>query len=284
MLIPVIVKNERQRQARAEQVEIASDSAVLEGILTIPVGAREIVLFARGSGSSRLSPRNSYVAGALQRGAIGTLLFDPLTEDEASDRKNVFDVDLLAHRVIDATKWLRRREGADRYVIGYFGASTGAAAALIAAAEDPSISAVVSGGGRPDLAMRWLDQVKAPTALIVGGEDTGVIGMNQAALRRLKCEKALEIVPGATHLFEEPGTLEKVLRLATDWFQLHTDVPAEDPIFGEDPIFSDRAEGGRKLAVRLRKYKGERPVVLAIPRGGVPVALERGNIARYLKS
>jgi putative phosphoribosyl transferase len=275
------VKNENQRQAHTEQVKIPSDSAVLRGILTIPAGTRQIVLFAHGSGSSRLSPRNIYVAEALQRGAIGTLLFDLLTEDEASDRENVFDVDFLAHRLIDATKWLRRREGRDRYAIGYFGASTGAAAALIAAAQDPSISAVVSRGGRPDLAMRCLDQVKAATLLIVGGEDTAVIEMNQAAFRRLKCEKALQIVPGATHLFEEPGTLEEVVRLASDWFQRHMDVPAEDPVFGDDPVFSDRAEAGQKLAVRLAKYKGERPVVLAIPRGGVPVALE---VARALSA
>jgi putative phosphoribosyl transferase len=277
----VIVKNETQRQAHTEQVKIPSDSAVLRGILTIPAGTRQIVLFAHGSGSSRLSPRNIYVAEALQRGAIGTLLFDLLTEDEASDRENVFDVDFLAHRLIDATKWLRRREGPDRYAIGYFGASTGAAAALIAAAQDPSISAVVSRGGRPDLAMRCLDQVKAPTMFIVGGEDTAVIEMNQAAFRRLKCEKEFQIVPGATHLFEEPGTLEEVVRLASDWFQRHMDVPAEDPVFGDDPVFSDRAEAGQKLAVRLAKYKGERPVVLAIPRGGVPVALE---VARALSA
>jgi len=195
---------------RDQQVRIPSDAILLEGTLTVPEGAKGIVLFAHGSGSGRLSPRNTYVANALQKAGIGTLLFDLLTDDEAADRENVFDIDFLGHRLVDATRWLRSRAAYAKYPIGYFGASTGAAAALVAAARDPSIKAVVSRGGRPDLALKVLHRVKAPTLLIVGGDDSPVIEMNQAALERLRCEKAMKIVPGATHLFEEPGTLEEV--------------------------------------------------------------------------
>lgn len=261
---------------RTRGVLIRADTIELEGSLAIPDGAKGIVLFAHGSGSSRLSPRNTYVAHALQRAGIGTLLFDLLTEEEARDRENVFDIDFLAHRLSSATKWLRTKEGTERYAIGYFGASTGAAAALISAARDPSIRAVVSRGGRPDLAFRYLGQVKAPTLLVVGGEDTQVIAMNESAFVQLKCEKAFELVPGATHLFEEPGTLDEVVRLASDWFQRHllrgkADRPA---LFNDDLIFPDRNQAGRMLAARLLKYRGQNPVVLGIPRGGVPVAVE----------
>ncbi len=190
-----------------QQVSIPSDSVRLEGELVIPRDAVEVVLFAHGSGSSRQSPRNQFVAEALRRKGIGTLLFDLLTEDEAVERENVFDIDFLAHRLADATRWLRGSGETMNYSLGYFGASTGAAAALVAAAQDQTISAVVSRGGRPDLAIRHLADVNAPTLLIVGGNDYGVIELNEKAYRVLRCEKSLKIVPGATHLFEEPGAL-----------------------------------------------------------------------------
>jgi putative phosphoribosyl transferase len=202
-------------------VRIPADSVVLEGLLGVPSGASGIVLFAHGSGSGRLSPRNSYVARELRRAAIGTLLFDLLTEEESEDRSLVFDVEFLARRLGAATEWVRGQPATKGLAVGYFGASTGAAAALIAAADDPAVAAVVSRGGRPDLAVRVLTCVDAPTLLIVGGEDAPVIAMNEDALGRLRCKKRLAIVPGATHLFEEPGTLEEVVRLATDWFRSH---------------------------------------------------------------
>jgi putative phosphoribosyl transferase len=211
-----------------QHASIPSASVRLEGELMIPKNAAGVVLFAHGSGSSRLSPRNQYVAEALRNAGIGTLLFDLLTEDEAADRDNVFDIDFLAHRLSDATRWLRGRPETRDCPLGYFGASTGAAAALAAAAEDHAIRAVVSRGGRPDLAMRHLADVKAPTLLIVGGDDYGVIELNEQAYRALRCEKSLEIVPGATHLFEEPGTLEQVAALANDWFNRH--LKAQDTV------------------------------------------------------
>ena len=184
---------------------ILSDSVRLEDELMIPRNAVGLVLFVHGSGSSRLSPRNQFVAEALQEAGIGTLLFDLLTEDEASDSDNVFDIDFLAHRLSDATRWLKGRPETRDYFLGYFGASTGAAAALVAASQDRDIRAVVSRGGRPDLAIRHLADVKAPTLLIVGGQDYGVIELNENAYRVLRCEKSLKIVPSATHLFEEPA-------------------------------------------------------------------------------
>ena len=277
-----------ERQHPEVHARIPSDSILLEGTLTVPQGAKGIVLFAHGSGSSRLSPRNTHVAKALQTAGIGTLLFDLLTEDEAADRENVFDIDFLGHRLVDATRWLRSQAKFAKYPIGYFGASTGAAAALVAAARDWSIRAVVSRGGRPDLAMKCLHRVKAPTLLIVGGDDSAVIEMNQGAFEQLKCEKAMKIVPGATHLFEEPGTLEEVVSLARDWFAKYLTgdaaeqkASADCPNDDEDIVFADRVEAGRKLAVRLLKYKDQQPVVLGVPRGGVPVAFE---VARALKA
>lgn len=204
-------------------VRVPAGQAVLEGALAIPPGAEGVVLFAHGSGSSRHSPRNKYVAGVLQRARLATLLLDLLTpEEEAVDlrtRHLRFDIDLLAQRLVSTTDWLARERNISSLPIGYFGASTGGGAALVAAAQRPdAVHAVVSRGGRPDLAGDSLPRVRAPTLLIVGGDDAPVIGMNEAAMARMHSEVRLEIVKGATHLFEEPGTLEEVARLARDWF------------------------------------------------------------------
>ena len=204
-------------------VQIAADRATLHGDLALPEGARGIVVFAHGSGSSRHSPRNRFVAGELQASGLGTLLLDLLTEAEEQidifTREHRFDIDLLAQRVTAAVDWVSK-ELAPPPAIGLFGASTGAAAALISAAQRPGlVRAVVSRGGRPDLAGGMLSHVAAPTLLIVGGLDEVVIELNRRALELLRCEKRLEIVPGATHLFEEPGALERVARLAAEWFE-----------------------------------------------------------------
>lgn len=205
----------------AQSRDLRIEPIGLGGILMTPSDAGGIVVFAHGSGSSRLSPRNQYAAAALQRRGLATLLFDLLLPEEAGDRANVFDIPLLASRLMLATDWLARRHETHLLPVGYFGASTGAAAALAAAAERPDIKAVVSRGGRPDLAGAALAQVKAPTLLIVGGSDTEVLALNEAALRRLHCPKRLSVVPGATHLFEEPGTLEMAIGLAASWFVDH---------------------------------------------------------------
>ncbi|MFE3552953.1 phosphoribosyltransferase family protein [Streptomyces kronopolitis] len=203
----------------AEEVAIEASGVLLTGDLTVPAGAGAVVMFAHGSGSSRHSPRNRLVATALQEAGLGTLLFDLLTPAEEGDRAKVFDVETLAGRLTGATGRLRDRTGLP---IGYFGASTGAAAALRAAADPGAdIGAVVSRGGRPDLAGPGLSGVRAPTLLIVGGDDTMVIDLNRAAQAALRCENRLEIVPGATHLFEEPGALQEVSELARDWFLRH---------------------------------------------------------------
>ena len=255
------------------QVSIPSDSIRLEGELVIPNNAVGVILFAHGSGSSRLSPRNQFVAEALRNAGIGTLLFDLLTEDEAADGDNVFDIDFLAHRLSDAKRWLNDRPETRDYPLGYFGASTGAAAALVSAAQDRDIRAVVSRGGRPDLAIRHLAAVTAPTLLIVGGNDYGVIELNEKAYRVLRCEKSLKIIPGATHLFEEPGTLEQVADLAADWFKHHLATrETVEPATSEPIVYSTREEAGQLLAQRLRSYAGPGVVVLGIPRGGLPVA------------
>ena len=195
----------------------------LAGELSLPAGQPQgIVVFAHGSGSSRLSPRNRHVAAALARSGFATLLFDLLTEDEAADRANVFDIPLLADRVCRAVGWLGGRADTADLPVGLFGASTGAAAALAAAAQLPgTVAAVVSRGGRPDLAGGALAEVRVPTLLIVGGADTEVIALNRKAFSGINCEKALKIVPGATHLFEEPGTLDQVVALARGWFADH---------------------------------------------------------------
>jgi dienelactone hydrolase len=192
----------------------------LPGLLTIPGNASALVIFAHGSGSSRLSPRNIEVADALNRRRLGTLLFDLLTEDEARDRANVFDIPLLGRRVVEAVRWSQGNFPGGVPAIGLFGASTGAAAALTAASEMTEVvAAVVSRGGRPDLAETALDRVRAPTLLIVGGADHQVLQLNERALRALATEKELRVVPEATHLFEEPGALVQVIEYAGDWFE-----------------------------------------------------------------
>lgn len=195
----------------------------LGGMLGLPAEKPlGIILFAHGSGSGRFSPRNNFVAAALREVGFATLLFDLLLDSEAMDRRNVFDIDLLADRLLDATEWVRNNETTKTLAIGYFGASTGAAAALVAAARSRNdVAAIVSRGGRPDLAGRALPIVAAPTLLIVGGDDLDVLALNQQALGKLTCETKLAVVPGATHLFEEPGTLETVVDLASRWFLDH---------------------------------------------------------------
>ena len=214
-----------------QPVTIPAGGVQLQGDLIVPADATGIVLFAHGSGSGRHSSRNRYVASELNHAGLATLLFDLLTEreeyEERYSRHLRFDIGMLADRLVAATDWA----GADARVrglpVGYFGASTGGGAALVAAAERPRrVAAVVSRGGRPDLAGEALPHVQAPTLLIVGGDDEPVIGLNNEALAQLRCEKRLEIVPGATHLFEEPGTLERVAELARDWLTRHLIVAA----------------------------------------------------------
>ncbi len=214
------------------EVRVPAGPVVLKGSLGIPENARGIVLFAHGSGSGRHSPRNRYVARVLREAGLATVLIDLLTpEEEEVDLSTLhlrFDIGLLAERLVGTTDWLTQEPRTRDLRIGYFGASTGAGAALVAAAERPEAAgAVVSRGGRPDLAGNNLYRVQAPTLLIVGGNDVPVIGMNQEALARLRVEKKLEIVPGATHLFEEPGTLEEVARLAAGWFVRHLERPPD---------------------------------------------------------
>lgn len=213
-----------ERDRNEGLVRFDAAGVTLEGNLIVPPAAHGIVVFAHGSGSSRFSSRNRFVAEALRQGGMGTLLMDLLTRDEervdAYTAELRFDINLLATRVIAATEWLRVKQ--PQQTIGLFGASTGGGAALVAAANTPdAIAAVVSRGGRPDLAGAALPRVKAPTLLIVGGDDDVVIELNRQAYDRMTCERRLEIVPGASHLFEEPGTLERVATLARDWFTRH---------------------------------------------------------------
>lgn len=207
-----------------QTIYIPSGSVKLEGELKLPKGAPGVVLFAHGSGSSRNSPRNQYVARVIREAGVGTLLFDLLTKDEEAIDTYTgelrFDIGFLGRRLVDATNFVTSQPATQHLRIGYFGSSTGAAAALIGAVELSNIvAAVVSRGGRPDLAGNALGKVKAPTLLIVGGNDDVVIQLNEEAYANLRCEKELKIVPGATHLFEEPGTLEEVARFASDWFR-----------------------------------------------------------------
>ncbi|MDI6890794.1 MAG: dienelactone hydrolase family protein [Thermodesulfovibrionales bacterium] len=203
-------------------VHIPADSAVLDGVLDVPREAQALVIFAHGSGSSRHSKRNKYVAQVLREAGLGTLLFDLLTREEDTFYEKRFDMPLLAERLIAATRWIKDQPQTRNLNIGYFGASTGAAAALLAATEPGiGVNAIVSRGGRPDLAEQALKHVKAPTLLIVGGYDDVVIQLNQQSYKLIKAEKELRIIPGATHLFEEPGTLEEVARFAAEWFKKH---------------------------------------------------------------
>lgn len=207
-------------------VRVQAGPVALEGNMVVPPGAAGVVLFAHGSGSSRHSPRNRFVAASLQGRGLGTLLVDLLTaEEEVEDARTArlrFDIGLLARRLVGAVDWLGEQPETRSLGVGLFGASTGGGASLVTAAERPrAVAAVVSRGGRPDLAGPALPRVQSPTLLIVGGEDAPVIALNRQALAQLSCEKALEIVPGATHLFQEPGTLEHVARLAGDWFRRH---------------------------------------------------------------
>ena len=208
------------------EVQIPAGRDVLSGNLTIPENAIALVLFAHGSGSSRHSPRNQFVARTLNSAGLGTVLFDLLTpEEEALDiytREHRFNISLLAERLVNATKWACQQEETRDLHIGYFGSSTGAAAALVAAAElSQDVGAVVSRGGRPDLAGDSLPKVQSPTLLIVGSNDDIVIELNEMAHDQMRCEVKLDVIPGATHLFEEPGALEQVAKLASDWFSLY---------------------------------------------------------------
>ena len=213
-----------ERKSLSTEVDIVLESLTLKGDLTIPAGAKGIVLFAHGSGSSRHSPRNIFVAETIQNRGVATLLFDLLSEEEEEiDIQTLhlrFDIDLLAKRLVAATQWLRDQPETKEMRIGYFGSSTGGGAALVAAAElGASVGAVVSRGGRPDLAGNALPEVKSPVLLIVGGYDTVVIRLNEEAAAQMRCETELKIIPNATHLFEEPGALEDVARIAAIWFK-----------------------------------------------------------------
>jgi dienelactone hydrolase len=216
-------------------VRIASGATSIHGDLTVPAGARGLVIFAHGSGSSRFSQRNRWVAAELQQGGLATLLVDLLTLDEAAHDQLTgelrFDIQLLARRVVNAIDWVTREPDIAALPIGLFGDSTGAAAALFAAARKPGlVHAVVSRGGRPDLAESVLSLVEAPTLLIVGGHDVDVLMLNSRAAAHLRCENEIAVVPGASHLFEEPGTLEQVAHLARDWFGRHLRWPAVPPV------------------------------------------------------
>lgn len=218
---------ENTPEAKTErEVRVAAGDVTLEGNLAVPDGAHGMVLFAHGSGSGRHSSRNRYVAEVLRTGGLGTLLIDLLTENEEEAERFTqhlrFDIPLLARRLVGATEWLRSQPNTAALRVGYFGASTGGGAALVAAARRPElVGAVVSRGGRPDLAGDALAEVHSPTLLIVGGSDPEVVTLNRQALDMLSCEKRMVIVPGATHLFEEPGTLERVAQLAREWFLSH---------------------------------------------------------------
>lgn len=214
------------QESTGKLVHVSFDSAVIEGNLSVPKGAKGVVLFAHGAGSSRHSPRNNFVADDLREGGLATLLIDLLTPEEKDidrrTRRIRFDIDRLAERVVGATDWLQEQSETEGLEVGLFGSSTGAAGALIAAAERPDVvEAVVSRGGRVDMAEPVLGEVKASTLCIVGGRDLQVLRLNRQALEQLRAEKRLEVIPGAGHLFEEPGALDEVARLAREWFQRH---------------------------------------------------------------
>jgi putative phosphoribosyl transferase len=236
--VTALLDEAHERTLVRREAEIPVDGVRLDADLTTPALPSGWVVFAHGSGSSRRSPRNVLVATELNRAGIGTLLFDLLTTDEEIDRRNVFDVELLAERLVAATSWLEEQPATQGLPVGYFGASTGAAAALLAAAElGGRIAAVVSRGGRPDLAGERLGAVRAPTLLVVGGADDVVLDLNRAAATRLTCPYELAVVPGATHLFEEPGALEHVVELARDWFAKAFSPPPGGATTGSDESY-----------------------------------------------
>jgi putative phosphoribosyl transferase len=213
------MKTESEEDRMEREVTIPVGERTVRGTLNLPAGASAVVVFAHGSGSGRFSPRNQYVAQVLQKAGLATLLLDLLEEDEADDRSKVFDIALLAGRLQAAADWLASQPETEKLRLGYFGASTGAGAALWAAAASPqSAGAIVSRGGRPDLARDVLPRVESPTLLIVGGDDEVVLELNREAFELLQCSRQLDVVPGATHLFPEPGALEEVARLAQEWF------------------------------------------------------------------
>lgn len=244
----------------------------LEGLLMVPSGAKGLVIFAHGSGSGRFSPRNNYVARKLESAGFATLLLDLLSPEEEADRRNVFDIELLASRVVEATEWVRAHSQLPKVPIAYFGASTGGGAALAAAAMNPAhAAAVVSRGGRPDLAGDALPLVEAPTLLLVGSRDEQVLELNRWAMNRMKCTVELCVVPGATHLFEEHGTLDYVVQKAINWFEHFASSGVSEPV---KLPFANRRKAGQLLGHQLARFAKEHPLVLALPRGGVPVAYE----------
>jgi len=264
--------------SRGEQIhDVSIGPHHLPGRLGVPRGASGLVIFAHGSGSGRHSPRNNQVAAGLREAGFATLLLDLLSAEEERDRRNVFDIALLAARLAEAADWAQTQPELAHLAIGYFGASTGAAAALVAAAEGQNVAAIVSRGGRPDLAGSALRAVSAPTLVIVGGADIPVIPLNRAAFAQLGCAKEFVIVPEATHLFEEPGALDEVMRRATSWFRRFLSQQAQET--DDDFIFADRRDAGRRLVPELIRFKAQDPIVLALPRGGVPVGFE---VARAL--
>jgi putative phosphoribosyl transferase len=220
------MKTESDEILLEREVTIPVGKQTLRGTLSLPTGASAVVVFAHGSGSGRFSPRNQYIAQVLQKAGLATLLLDLLEEDEAADRSKVFDIALLAGRLQAVADWLASQPETEKLRLGYFGASTGAGAALWAAAAAQSVGAIVSRGGRPDLALDALPRVTAPTLLIVGGDDEVVLELNREAFEQLNCSRQLDVVPGATHLFPEPGALEEVARLAEEWFLHYLPQPA----------------------------------------------------------
>ena len=253
--------------------EVVLEPEGIKALLGLPKDPRGLVIFAHGSGSGRFSPRNNEVARGLHEAGLATLLLDLLRLDEEHDRRNVFDIELLASRLAFAASWARQQPDLAQLPIGYFGASTGGGAALVAAASDPTIGAVVSRGGRPDLAGDALPRVKAPTMLIVGGADTEVLALNREAAARMSCPVEILIVPGATHLFEEPGALESVVEHAQKWFLDHLATRPRQGL-ARALRFTNRTDAGRQLARALLTYQSQNPVIVALPRGGVPVAFE----------
>lgn len=213
---------------KSRPVVVTTDGVTLPGYLDLPVRPAGMVVFAHGGGSGRDSPRNRFVADALREAGFGILLFDLITREEAEDRETPFDIGFLAGRLQGARRWVSDHAATRGVPVGYYGSSSGAAAALVAAQDDRTIQAIVSRGARPDLAGRALPRVRAPTLLIVGGNDTVGLEENETAYHLLECEKAFEIVPGATHLFEEPGALEVVARLSVAWFQRHLEAKVRD--------------------------------------------------------